>query len=134
MQLARALGELSRAQLDADSTQARMTLRRAWHLARECQASPLCEELVPGQAGVEAEVPPAPVEVDADRMTALSDAEQRVAALAAQGHTNRQIASKLCITISTVEQHLTRVYKKLNVTRRADLPAGLHSPDAAVSA
>ncbi|MCO1574785.1 AAA family ATPase [Crossiella sp. SN42] len=134
LQLARALGELSRAQLDADSTQARMTLRRAWHLARECQASPLCEELVPGQAGVEAEPLPAPVEVDADRMTALSDAEQRVAALAAQGHTNRQIASKLCITISTVEQHLTRVYKKLNVTRRADLPAGLHSPDAAVSA
>ncbi|WP_282105653.1 MULTISPECIES: LuxR family transcriptional regulator [unclassified Crossiella] len=134
LQLARALGELSQAQVEVDSTQARMTLRRAWHLARECQAAPLCEELVPGQAGVEAEAPPAPVEVDADKVTALSDAEQRVAALAAQGHTNRQIASKLCITISTVEQHLTRVYKKLNVTRRADLPSGLHSPDTAVSA
>lgn len=134
LHLARALGDLSQAQLDSDSTQARMTLRRAWHLARECQATPLCAELVPGQGGVEAEAPPPPVEVDADRVTTLSDAEQRVAALAAQGHTNRQIASKLCITISTVEQHLTRVYKKLNVTRRADLPPGLHSPDAAVSA
>jgi DNA-binding CsgD family transcriptional regulator len=55
----------------------------------------------------------------------LSDAERRVAALAVQGHTNRQIARKLHITISTVEQHLTRSYRKLNVSRRGDLPLGL---------
>ncbi|MFI6072050.1 AAA family ATPase [Actinoplanes sp. NPDC051343] len=51
----------------------------------------------------------------------LSQAEQRVATLAARGYTNREISRLLFITISTVEQHLTRVYRKLNVRRRADL-------------
>ncbi|MFG2846361.1 AAA family ATPase [Kitasatospora sp. NPDC048296] len=55
----------------------------------------------------------------------LSRAELRVVALAARGHTNRQIAHKLFITVSTVEQHLTRAYRKLRVDRRADLPAHL---------
>lgn len=53
---------------------------------------------------------------------ALSDAERKVVELAAHGHTNREIGRKLYITVSTVEQHLTRVYKKLNVTKRTDLP------------
>ncbi|MBP5865592.1 hypothetical protein F6456_38940 [Streptomyces sp. LBUM 1484] len=52
----------------------------------------------------------------------LSAAERRVASLAALGNSNREIADQLCVTISTVEQHLTRVYRKLNVTRRAELP------------
>ena len=55
----------------------------------------------------------------------LSESERRVAALAAQGHTNRQIASRLFITVSTVEQHLTSTYRKLKVRRRAELPVGL---------
>jgi DNA-binding CsgD family transcriptional regulator len=55
----------------------------------------------------------------------LSDAEQRVAMLAAYGYTNGQIARKLYITVSTVEQHLTRVYRKLGVASRAELPIGL---------
>ena len=55
----------------------------------------------------------------------LSEAERRVAGLAARGHTNRQIAATLHITVSTVEQHLTRVYRKLDVKRRSDLPARL---------
>ena len=50
-----------------------------------------------------------------------------MAALAAVGYTNREIASKLYITPSTIEQHLTRVYRKLNVKYRKDLPADLHS-------
>jgi DNA-binding CsgD family transcriptional regulator len=56
-----------------------------------------------------------------------------VAALAARGHTNLQIADQLYVTVSTVEQHLTRVYRKLDVNRRADLPLGLH-PEIADSA
>ncbi|WP_082115400.1 helix-turn-helix domain-containing protein [Lentzea aerocolonigenes] len=55
----------------------------------------------------------------------LSEAELKVAKLAARGHTNREIADRLFITASTVEQHLTRVYRKLNVKYRTDLPAGL---------
>lgn len=54
----------------------------------------------------------------------LSDAERRVASLAANGYTNREISKKLYITISTVEQHLTKVYRKLNV-KRFDLKSAL---------
>ncbi|MYT48406.1 hypothetical protein GTY89_40310, partial [Streptomyces sp. SID5471] len=58
--------------------------------------------------------------------TGLSGAELRVAALAARGYTNRQIAGALFITISTVEQHLTRAYRKLGVQRRTDLATRLN--------
>lgn len=57
----------------------------------------------------------------------LSKAERRVAALAVGGMTNEDIARKLCLTVSTVEQHLTHAYRKLNVRRRTDLPAELQS-------
>lgn len=53
----------------------------------------------------------------------LSEAERRVAELAALGHTNREISQTLFITVSTVEQHLTRIYRKLGITRRTDLLA-----------
>ncbi|QTR06400.1 helix-turn-helix transcriptional regulator, partial [Saccharothrix algeriensis] len=48
-------------------------------------------------------------------MTELTYSERRVATLAACGHSNRAIAARLHITVSTVEQHLTRVYRKLSV-------------------
>ncbi|MCP2343580.1 AAA family ATPase [Actinomadura rupiterrae] len=51
----------------------------------------------------------------------LTEAQRRVAELAALGRTNRQIAADLGITVSTVEQHLTQVYRKLGVSRRAEL-------------
>jgi hypothetical protein len=35
----------------------------------------------------------------------------------------RQIARTVFITVSTIEQYLTRVYRKLDVDRRTDLPA-----------
>ncbi|GAA4526146.1 hypothetical protein GCM10023192_07650 [Amycolatopsis samaneae] len=55
----------------------------------------------------------------------LSGAERRVAELAALGHTNREIGRQLFVTVSTVEQHLTRIYRKLGVTSRSDLPGRL---------
>ncbi|MEK8169502.1 helix-turn-helix transcriptional regulator [Streptomyces sp. M19] len=39
------------------------------------------------------------------------------------GYTNREISTRIHVTISTVEQHLTRVYRKLNVASRAELPS-----------
>ncbi|MEU1419959.1 helix-turn-helix transcriptional regulator [Kitasatospora sp. NPDC005751] len=51
----------------------------------------------------------------------LSPSEQRVALLAAQGETNQRIARSLSITVSTVEQHLTRTYRKLRVAGRSEL-------------
>lgn len=55
----------------------------------------------------------------------LTDAERRVGALAAAGRTNREIAELLFVTVSTVEQHLTKIYRKLKVRRRSDLPDAL---------
>lgn len=55
----------------------------------------------------------------------LTFSEHRVATYAAQGLTNSQIARRLHITRSTVEQHLTRVYRKTTATRREDLAAVL---------
>ncbi|GAA2690965.1 MULTISPECIES: helix-turn-helix transcriptional regulator [Actinosynnema] len=74
--------------------------------------------------GVEAE-PPRRAKRPADVGERLSEAEQRVAELAATGRRNHDIARELSITASTVEQHLTRAYRKLGVTGRADLPAAL---------
>ncbi|MFE2755562.1 helix-turn-helix transcriptional regulator [Actinosynnema sp. NPDC059335] len=54
-------------------------------------------------------------------MTELTYSERRVATLAAAGHGNRAIALRLHITVSTVEQHLTRVYRKLAVANREEL-------------
>ena len=56
----------------------------------------------------------------------LSAAERRVALLAADGLTNSQIGAKLFITASTVEQHLTRTYRKLEITSRAQLAVLAH--------
>jgi DNA-binding CsgD family transcriptional regulator len=56
---------------------------------------------------------------------ALTPAEHRIAALAAAGHTNREIAEQLYITLRTVETHLTHAFQKLQITRRAQLAANL---------
>lgn len=72
------------------------------------------------------EKPSAPAsDSESVRAAGLSRAEQRVAVLAARGHTNREIAEHLFITPSTVEQHLTRVFRKLMVKQREDLPVEL---------
>lgn len=56
---------------------------------------------------------------------ALTPAERRVAQLAAEGLTNREIAQALFITIKTVEDHLSRTYTKLGIAGRTGLAAQL---------
>ena len=51
----------------------------------------------------------------------LTPTEQRVATLAAQGKTNREVAAELFLTVGTVEAALTRVYLKLGVRSRTEL-------------
>ena len=45
--------------------------------------------------------------------------------LAAAGGTNREIAQTLFVTEKTVETHLGRAYRKLDVSSRRQLPAVL---------
>ena len=58
----------------------------------------------------------------------LTATELRVASLAAEGRTNREIAAALFVTEKTVEATLSRVYRKLGVRSRTELarrlPAG----------
>ena len=51
----------------------------------------------------------------------LTSAERRVAALVASGRTNREVAAQLFTTVGTVEVHLTRIYRKLDVRSRTEL-------------
>jgi DNA-binding CsgD family transcriptional regulator len=59
--------------------------------------------------------PPAPL--------ALTATEERIAALAAAGHTNRQVAQALFLSPKTVEANLARIYRKLGISSRAELGA-----------
>lgn len=120
-ELARALFDLTEAyHAKGESRRAGMLGRRARVLAEACQAAPLSRALSRGRRGDRSHE-----EQHRGEPPVLSDAERRVAALAAEGFTNREISGKLFITVSTVEQHLTRIYRKLNVTRRTDLPTSL---------
>ncbi|WP_158613083.1 LuxR family transcriptional regulator [Nocardiopsis sp. Huas11] len=120
-----------------ESSRALRSLSRALESAGESEAARAAhrrlEQLVRGLSGATDEAadvdggssaPSSPTEEEPGAR-GLTRAERRVAALAALGYTNKEIEAKLFITVSTVEQHLTRVYRKLNVRRRADLPVGL---------
>jgi DNA-binding CsgD family transcriptional regulator len=52
---------------------------------------------------------------------ALTDPEIRVATLAAEGHTNRSIASSLFLSTHTVNTHLRHVFEKLGINSRVHL-------------
>ena len=60
----------------------------------------------------------------------LSETEQRVAALVADGRSNREIAAELYISVRTVESHLAHVYRKLGVRSRAQLTRYLISAES----
>ena len=61
---------------------------------------------------------------------ALSAGELRVAGMAADGLTNRQIAQALFVTQKAVEFHLSNSYRKLNIGSRAQLAASLRADGA----
>jgi DNA-binding NarL/FixJ family response regulator len=55
----------------------------------------------------------------------LTNREREVATLAAAGLTSRAIAERLFLSARTVDNHLARIYAKLGVSNRAELPAAL---------
>jgi DNA-binding CsgD family transcriptional regulator len=52
---------------------------------------------------------------------ALTASERRIAEMAAEGQTNRQIAQALFVTIKTVETHMAHVFQKLDVRSRHEV-------------
>jgi DNA-binding CsgD family transcriptional regulator len=61
------------------------------------------------------------VAVHATSPADLSPTEHRVADLVAAGHTNREVADALFISVKTVDSNLTRIYRKLHVRSRTEL-------------
>lgn len=70
----------------------------------------------------------------ATRWSALSDMEQRIAYLVSVGLTNRQIAKQVHLSAHTVNYHLRKVYKKLDINTRVELAnaAAMYSSRAAI--
>jgi DNA-binding CsgD family transcriptional regulator len=55
----------------------------------------------------------------------LTPSERRIAGMAAEGLTNREIAQTLFLSVKTVESHLRGAYRKLEVRSREELPHAL---------
>ena len=61
-------------------------------------------------------------------LDALTASERRVAQMAAEDLSNKEIAQALFVTVKTVELHLGRVYRKLDISSRRQLGAALGGP------
>ena len=122
LELARALSDYGAALRRAGRrVQARTELERALDVAHHCGARRIANQ-------ARAELIAAGAKPRRDAITgrdALTAGELRVARLAAQGLTNREIAQALFITAKTAKAHLGHVYRKLDITRRGQLANAL---------
>ncbi len=118
VELARALTDYGAARRRAGQrADARPELERGLDLAHHCGAARIA-----GQARAELIVAGAKPRRDAiTGRDALTASELRVARLAADGLTNREIAQSLFITTKTASTHLSHIYRKLGITRRDQL-------------
>jgi len=101
--------------------EAREPLREGLARARGCGATALAEhahaELVTAGAR--------PRRLEFSGVESLTASERRVAEMAAEGQSNREIAQALFVTVRTVENHLSRSYKKLDISSRERLAGAL---------
>jgi DNA-binding NarL/FixJ family response regulator len=58
----------------------------------------------------------------------LTETESRVAALVAEGLSNKEVASRLFVSVRAVEANLSRIYAKLGIRSRTEL-ARTFEPD-----
>jgi DNA-binding CsgD family transcriptional regulator len=94
-------------------------LRRAKALLAECGATRMHADVMAQQRRVAAARP------RSGGRTVLTSREREIAGLVAVGHTNQQIATLLAISPRTVENHLTRIFAKFDVTSRAGVAGRL---------
>jgi DNA-binding NarL/FixJ family response regulator len=96
-------------------------LREALDLADRCGARAVAE-----QAREELVISGArPRRARTTGVQALTPSERRVAQLAAEGLTNRQIAQALFVSHATVVTHLSHCYQKLDIGSREKLVTAL---------
>jgi DNA-binding NarL/FixJ family response regulator len=92
-------------------------LRRGLELAHRCGAAALA-----GRARTELIATGSrPRRIERTGLDALTASERRVAALAADGLTNKEIAQALFVTVRTVQVHLQHAYRKMGVESRQEL-------------
>jgi len=113
LELAISLLEHGRVLRDHGLRGAQDRLREAYRLAESCNAQWLAERVLAVAGWTGSSAPAA--------SAGLSEAERRVAELAAGGMTNADIAEELRVTRRAVEKHLTSCYRKLDITGRAEL-------------
>ena len=110
-------------------SEARDYLRRALDLAHRCGATTLRERAHQELLATGAR----PRKLALSGADALTASERRVAELAADGLTNKEIAQALFVTMRTVTTHLTHIYTKLAISSRNELPAKLAHADATIA-
>ena len=98
-------------------TDAREPLAEALEIAARCGARPLAARVRDELKATGAR----PRREWRTGLEALTPSELRVARLAADGHSNREIAQALYVTPKTVEGHLSRAYAKLGIEGRTGL-------------
>jgi DNA-binding CsgD family transcriptional regulator len=122
LELAKAYASLGRALRHARAPgEAREPLRRALELADACGAAALAEDVRTELYAAGAR----PRTAALSGAGALTASERRVAALAAEGASNRDIAQALFVTPKTVEVHLSNAYRKLGIRSRRELTGAL---------
>jgi DNA-binding NarL/FixJ family response regulator len=104
--------------------EARERLRNGIDLAREAGAFGLAARANEEIAATGAR----PRKVPKTGLDALTASERRVAQLAADGMSNKEVAQTLLVTIKTVEVHLSSAYRKLKISSRAQLDKALLTP------
>jgi DNA-binding CsgD family transcriptional regulator len=104
--------------------EAREHLRQAVELATLCGAASLAARAERELLATGAR----PRRVALSGVASLTPSERRVAEMAAEGPTNREIAQALFVTQRTVEVHLTSIYRKLAISSRSQLAAALTQP------
>lgn len=98
------------------TVRARPPLAEALAMAESCAAAPLAS-IARGELAVAGGRRRRSRE-DRDELT---PSEERVAQLAAAGHSNKEIAQSLYVSVNTVETHLKRIYAKLGIRSRREL-------------
>jgi DNA-binding CsgD family transcriptional regulator len=122
LERAKALTSLGRAvRVSRRPGDARAPLTEAFAIASSCGASALVREVRTELYATGAR----PQTAAAGGAGALTPSELRVATLAREGRTNREIAQALFVTPKTVEVHLSSAYRKLGIRSRVGLAAAL---------